>query len=149
MKDFGQIGLILLMVATWTFSSCNDTTRSGGKKLTQADSVWINFRTQLESENIDFLIKNSLDTIQCADCDIKTERQTEFYDADIVFKEHIDKVKYLKSFKDKEFSTYAVDNLIRVNYSFPATNSQDKGYNLIFTFIKVDERYLFMGMIVT
>jgi hypothetical protein len=103
----------------------------------------------MEKKNIDFLIRNSLDTIQCVDCDIRPDRETEFYDAELIFNSHLDKLGRLKSLEDKEFTTHEEDNIIRVNYSFPATFSQDHGYNLIFTFVKVDDKYLFTGMIVT
>jgi hypothetical protein len=149
MKTFEQVGLILIIVTARTFSSCEKTDKSKNEGLTQAENVWVNFMTQLESGNIDFLIKNSLDTIQCVDCEVTSDRQTEFYVADFIFKNRLDKLKHLKSLKDKEFSIHMVDNLIRVNYSFPATISQDHGYNLIFTFVKVDNKYMFTGMIVT
>jgi hypothetical protein len=83
------------------------------------------------------------------DCDIRFDRETEFYDAELIFKNHLAKLGHLKSLKDKEFTTHEEDNTIRVNYSFSATFSQDHGYNLIFTFTKVDNKYLFTGMIVT
>lgn len=145
MRYFGQT--LFLLLFTLTFLSCDKT----GKRetLTQADSIWINFRTQIENKNIDFLIKNSLDTIQCVDCDIRPDHGSEFYDAAVVFNNHLDKLKHLKSLKEKEFTTHEEDNMISVNYSFPATFSQDHGYNLIFTFIKVDDKYLFTGMFVT
>jgi hypothetical protein len=130
-----------------TILSCDKTDKR--ETLTQADSLWVNFMTQLENGNIDFLIKNSLDTIQCVDCEISSDRETEFYDAELIFNNHLDKLKHLKSLKDEEFTTHEEDNVIRVNYSFPATFSQDRGYNLIFTFIKVDDKYLFAGMFVT
>jgi hypothetical protein len=145
MKYFGQI--LFLFLFTWTLWSCSRADKL--ETLSQADSVWINFMAQLENKNIGFLIKNSLDSIQCVDCDIKSDRKTEFYDAEFVFKNHLDELKHLKSLKDKEFTTHEEDNLIRVHYSFPATFSQDHGYNLVFTFIKVDDKYLFTGMFVT
>jgi hypothetical protein len=144
MKYFGQLGLILVILAALTSGSCKKT----DKVLTQADSVWINFKTQLGTGNIEYLIKNSLDSIQCVDCDIETERPTEFYDTDFILRNHLDKFK-LESIRDKEFDTYVIDDLIRVNYSFPATFFHDHGYNLIFTFQKVDNIYLFTGVIVT
>jgi hypothetical protein len=145
MRYFGQT--LFLLLFTSTILSCDKT----GKRetLTQADSLWINFMTQMENKNVDFLIENSLDTIQCVDCDITSNPETEFYDAELVFINHLDKLKHLKSLRDQGFTTYEEDNMIRVNYSFPATFSQDRGYNLIFTFIKVDDKYLFTGMIVT
>jgi hypothetical protein len=145
MKYFGQI--LFLLLTTLTIWSCDKTHKR--ETLTQADSVWINFMTQLEKGNVDFLLKNSLDTVQCVDCGIEAHPTTEYYSSGLIFNHYLEQIKHLKSFKDNEFSTHVEDNLIRVNYSFPSTYFQDHGYNLIFTFIKVDDKYLFTGMFVT
>lgn len=133
----------MLTVTIW---SCDKPNKR--EALTQADSIWINFRTQLEKGNVDFLIRNSLDTIQCVDCEIEAHPTTEYFSSDLIFNHYLEQI-YSESIKDKEFKTHVEDNLIRVNYSFSATHSQDHGYNLIFTFIKVDDKYLFTGMFVT
>jgi hypothetical protein len=77
MRHFRQT--LFLLLVTLTILSCDRTGKS--ETLTQADSLWINFMTQIENRN-NFLIKNSLDTIQCVDCDIRSDHETEFYDAE-------------------------------------------------------------------
>lgn len=127
--------------------SCNKIKKSS--RLTFADSIWVNFSKHLENKNLAFLIENSLDTIQCVDCEILPFKENEYYKAKFIFNNRIEKLKYLKTFKDIEFSTFEEDSIIYVNYSFPETFTQEYGYNLIFIFKKVKNRYLFAGKILT
>src|SRR5688572_19374354 len=102
MKYVGRTGLMLLL-AIWAICACERSYKPELGKLTQADSIWISFMTQMENGNVEFLLENSLDTIQCVDCNIESGGQSEFYDSDLIFNHHLGKLKHLKSLRDKEF----------------------------------------------
>lgn len=116
---------------------------------TFADSLWLEFAQALESKNIEYLVQNSLDTIQCAECQLLINVESEFYEANFLFENHINKLAHLPSFKDRVFSTFQNDNLINVNYKIKCKKCEYGAYNLIFTFVKIKEEYLFKGMIAT
>ncbi|WP_133259614.1 hypothetical protein [Pseudochryseolinea flava] len=143
--SFLQASIFALL--SFTVISCGQ--RDERKKLSSIDSIWVNFKTQLENRNVKFLVANSLDTIQCVDCGDSAGEETEFYDAHFIFQNRLDKVKHFKNLSDKDFTTHESDNLVRVSYNIPSSLFQDHGYNLIFTFVKVKNKYLFAGMIVT
>src|SRR5688572_1543016 len=111
MKYFGHI--LFLALLTQTIWSCDKTYKR--ETLTQADSVWVNFMIQLDSANVDYLLKNSLDTIQCVDCEIKAHETAEFFSSELIFNHYLEQIRHLKSLKDLEFTTHVEDNLIRVN----------------------------------
>jgi hypothetical protein len=117
--------------------------------MTTTDSLWIEFAKAMESNNIDFLIDNSLDSITCYDCNIGTDNQKIYFDSQFIFRNHMDKIMHLKSLTDKEFSSYHDDNIIQISYTIKASQAPEGAYNLIFTFIKKGKRFLFQGMLVT
>lgn len=67
--------------------------------------MWNEFALAMETKNLEYLIKNSFDTIQCIDCIINNKS------------ENLDKLMHLDSLTNIEFSTYTTDSIIRVSYS--------------------------------
>ncbi len=132
--------------------SCGQNNKKAKENYSTTDLIWLKFSKALEVKDYNYLIENSMDTIQCVDCFPKIKSSSEFYEAKFIFgnNENIKKIMHLESLSDKKFSTFVQDNLFRVNYIIEnKTFLADKGYNLIFTFKKTKEGYLFFGMIVT
>jgi hypothetical protein len=102
----------------------------------------------MESRNINYLIINSLDTIQCGDCNLDKNRN-EYFSSRFVFENHLEKIMHLKSLTNRNYSMYQDDSSIHVMYEIRTSNALEGGYNLIFNFVKVDSKYFFAGMIVT
>ncbi len=146
------LGLILCV-----FLGCKDYKQVDKKRelknLSFADSTWIRFAQAMELKDYNYLMKNSLDTIRCTECDMKRglgfQKENDFYDSQIVFKTRIDELMHLDSLTNREFSTFEGDDIIYVNYIVKSKKSMDFGYNLIFTFIKTNKGFKFNGMIIT
>ena len=136
-------------------SSCHSQGRKSSEstavmnKIIPADSIWLSFLNGLNQENVEFLVQNSIDTIQCAECNLLDDYDSEWYECTFVYENHIDELMHLESLSNLSYTTYSDDELIHINYEIAAEEAMEGGYNLIFTFIKVDEKYLFKGMIVT
>lgn len=115
------------------------------------DSIWIPFVKAMESNDIEFLIANSLDSLTCFDCDIDTDidSQKEYFDSEFLLKNHLDKLMHLPTLSDKPFSTYQLqDDLLRIGYTIETTQAPEGAYSLFFTLVKKDKKYYFQGMIV-
>lgn len=104
----------------------------------------------LDQQNTQYLLDHSLDSIQCAECNLIPEQISEFYTSEFVFKNPVNlkKMKHLPNLKRYSYTIFKDDELIRVNYKIKANNSEG-GYNLIFTFVRTKKGDLFHGMIVT
>jgi len=108
------------------------------------DSIWIEFASALENKDLDYLIQNSMDTIQCVDC--ISESDKEYFSSKYIFKNHIKELMHLESLTDKKFSSSFDGDFIRINYTIKWEKAPEGAYNLIFSFKKVDNKYLFNGM---
>lgn len=136
--------LFVILLAT----GCESSKQADNDKvLTYADSLWIEFYFALKTENLNYLIENSLDTIQCAECDISI--QNEYHKSEFIFKNHINQLIHLNSLKGKEFSSFQDHEVIHITYFIYSKNAEENGYNLIFTFIQTKDGFKFKGMIVT
>ncbi len=142
--------LINILISLIVFSSCNIENNSyNEKKLTKTDSIWLKFAKAMELKDVDFLINNSLDTISCFDCCIDTNNEINYFDAEFIFQNHLDKLMHLKSLSKKEYLISEIDsNLIKVVYNVKTSQAPEGGYSLIFTLIKKDDKYYFQGMMV-
>lgn len=140
---------LLAIIFSVSFCSSSRSDNKQEKVLTTPDSLWLQFAYRMETKDIDFLVNNSLDTIQCADCNLDGNPDNEYYESKFVFEKHIDKIMHIDSLRNKGHYIYQDDSLMHVVYSIKNLNAFEGGYNLIFNFIKVDERYLFKGIIVT
>jgi len=131
--------------------SCTTKSEQSNEEICKADSLWIEFATALENKDSQYLIPHSFDTVQCAECDIQPNSETEYYPAATLFNnpEYIGKLMHLNSLTDIEFSTYQAEDLIRVSYKIKSNSAPEGGYNLIFTFVNTEKGYRFEGMIVT
>jgi hypothetical protein len=121
------------------------------KKLSKSDLKWIEFVTALENDDYDYLINNSLDTIQCTECEFIENNESDLYSSKFLFSnpKYVKKLKHIDSLLHEEFTTYEVPGMIKVNYKIKSRYAPEGGYNLIFTFVLMDDKYLFTGMLVT
>lgn len=113
------------------------------------DSVWLKFAKAMDSKDIDFLIKNSLDSVTCYDCNIGVDSSKEYFNTKFIFTNHLDKIKHLQVLLNKPFSTYKVDNdYAKVVYNIRVPQAPEKDYGLFFTLVKKVKTYYFQGMMV-
>ena len=147
------IGFISIIV--FSISACSDFKQTEKEKIkekgdiTFVDTLWNEFARAMESKNLDYLIQNSLDTIQCAECKIGFEKTNEFHESRLIFKNHLNQLMHLKSLTDKRYSKFQSDSLIHINFKIDAPKSEEGEYNLIYTFILTDKGFKFKGMIMT
>lgn len=115
------------------------------------DSTWIEYARAMERKDINYLLKHSLDSIQCVDCQLVPDNNNEYYSAEFVFNNHLNKLMHLQSLSDKKFSTYWSDDksTFYVNYNVKTKNAPEGGYNLIFIFTNRKAQWKLQGMIVT
>jgi len=127
------VGLIMI------FHSCKEEYNDSDKIL-----IWENFKTKIENNDYEYLIENSTDSIKCVDCisgenELKIPKET-------IYKNYIGKLYDSKILDKKEYSIYSDNRIIRISYTFK-TLSGNESTNIIYMFDKVDNRYLFTGMI--
>jgi len=147
-KKLLVLSISVIIISIFIYSS-TDFQEEKFKKKMASDSLWLQFAHCMETNDIQFLMENSLDTIQCAECNLDGKSENEYYESRFVFEKHIDKLMHLNSLHNRYYSIYQDDSLMHVVYSVKTTNTVEGGYNLIFNFIKVDDKYLFKGMIMT
>ena len=86
------------------------------QKNTKKNLIWVNFKDAIENNKIDYLLKNSIDSIQCIDCVIgKNEK---LHSSKFIFKNHIKKLYNKELLKNKDYSISINDSIIRVIYDF-------------------------------
>ena len=110
------------------------------------DSLWFEFASAMENKNLAYLIKRSLDTIQCVDCTTKFKTKNNYYDAKMIFKNHLEELMHLDSLTNKDFSSYSNDSIIRIGYTIECKEAPEGAYGLFFSFRRVKRDYLFSGM---
>jgi len=149
-RTFGIISIVIFSI--FACSELRQTEKeiiTEKTELTFADTLWIDFARALESKNLEYLIQNSLDIIQCTECEIGIEKANEFYESGLIFKTHINQLMHLKSLTDKKYVKYQTDSLVHINFKIEAPKSEEGGYNLIYTFIRTEKGFKFKGMIMT
>ncbi len=120
--------------------SCTNSNRS--REYTTLDSTWLEFATAIEQRDIGFLITHSLDSIQCVDCtSIEEATENEVYPAQFLLYHHLEDFAHLKDLK-KDFGTWEDDSLVRVTYTIEWAQAETGRYNLVFTLVKQNGKYL-------
>ena len=144
---FKILGLILIiqLLGCSGFPKKETNTNSSRKDL-YADSLWTEYARAMETKNIQYLIENSLDTIQCGDCIFDNKSKSEYYDSEMIFEDYLDKLMHLDSLTNREFSTFRNDTIIRISYNIKWKLAPEGAYGLVFTFKKRNKMFLFDGM---
>jgi hypothetical protein len=145
------LGLILLsQLLTNCFYRTDKLGQNGSdlKNLSYADSLWIDYKGALQNQRIDYLIDNSLDSIQCVDCVTDSNNLSDIYNSKYIFDNHLKELKHLDSLTN-DYLAYQNDSMIFINYTVKDKKSEEGGYNLIYIFKKSNQRYLFNGMTTT
>ena len=115
----------------------------------RADSIWEYFDRAMETRDIEYLIANSLDTIQCSELQIPSPHYDEYYDARFIFEHHLKELMQLDDLSTSGYSSRDEDSLIYIIYDIKSRQAPEGGYNLIFRFVGKGNRYYFAGMIMT
>ncbi|TKG91501.1 hypothetical protein EYV94_20970 [Puteibacter caeruleilacunae] len=143
MKLLNNTLLITALIGLITY--CNPQPRDCNPQEIAADSLWQKFAYSLETRDTTFLINNSLDTIQCAEF----SSENEYFASEFIFKNHIKKLMHLDSLRNADYNIYVGDSLMHINYPIKTNKTIEGGYNLIFSFSKVENRFVFRGMLLT
>mgnify|MGYP000309547049 CR=1 FL=1 len=131
--------LLLVLTLVIFLNSCKKESKTFEK-----NSFWENFKTKLEKNDLEYLIKNSFDSIQCIDC-VPNERGM-LYSPKFIYINYKNEF-YDKIFLDeKKYSVYQKDSIIRINYSFKGKFGNE-GHNIIYMFDKKENKFLLSGMI--
>ena len=108
---------------------------------TSTDSLWLNFATAMERNDLEYLLANSLDSIRCVDCNPTTPNwEDEVYEAEYLFRNHLTDLMHLDNLTSG-FSTYQDSTLLRVGYSVEAPQAEEGVYTLVFTLERINEKY--------
>jgi len=145
------LGLILLSQLLTNCSYRTDKLSQKGsdlKNMSYADSLWIDYKSAMQNQRIDYLIDNSLDSIQCVDCVTDSNNLSDIYDSKYIFDNHLKELIHLDSLTN-DYSAFQNDSMIFINYTIKDKKSEEGGYNLIYIFKKSNQRYLFSGMTTT
>ena len=124
-----------------------DSLKTELKQIYTVDNiVWGKFKNGIKNKELTYLLNNSLDSIKCTDCVVgKNEKHIS---SELIFKKYLDRLYDYELLKNKVYSLYENDSIIRVNYSFEKLIGAESS-NIIYTFNKIDEKFLFTGMITT
>ena len=129
---------ILFLLGLSLLFSCGNNSQNIKSKL------WEDFKLSLEEKNLEYLIKNSFDSIKCIDCDIiNSERE---YFSKVVFEKYLDKFYNQDLLKDKQYSVFKNDSILRINYSF-RNKFGELSSNTIYMFDKKEDKFILSGMI--
>jgi hypothetical protein len=110
----------------------------------KGNTFWGNYKIHLQNNDIDYLVKNSLDSIKCIDC-FKNEVE-KLYSSKFIFENYKNEFYNKKKLDKKEYSVYKNDSIIRINYSFE-NRFGDESHNTIYMFDKIEGKFLLTGMI--
>ena len=129
---------ILFLLGLSLLFSCGNNPQNIKSKL------WEDFKLSLEEKNLEYLIKNSFDSIKCIDCDIiNSERE---YFSKVVFEKYLDKFYNQDLLKGKQYSVFKNDSILRINYSF-RNKFGELSSNTIYMFDKKEGKFILRGMI--
>jgi len=95
----GVLGGIFLIYIAPFISGENSNTSEQSQTVNTETSFWTEFVMGLEKNNTQFLISNSLDSIQCAECNFIEGQVSEYYKSAFIFgdPERIKKLMHLNS----------------------------------------------------
>jgi hypothetical protein len=114
-----------------------------------SDSIWDYFVRAMETSDIEYLIANSFDSINCSELGVPSGKNDEVYESEFIFNNHLDKLMHLDNLSTHRQDIYETDSTLDINYQIKCPNAEEGGYNLIFFFKKRGDKYLFSGMILT
>ena len=146
LRIFGFISICIFLICCSRLKQENNLAQK--KKLDFADSLWIDFSTAIENKDFAYLVENSLDTIECIDCTNDSAIEKPYFKSDFIFQNHLESLYNHEYLEKLQYTTFHSDtNEIRINYSIESPQAPEGGYNIIYTFIRKNNKYLFKGMI--
>lgn len=130
--------IIRVTIICFLFSCCNNQEKVG------KDVFWENFKQKLQKNDINYLLKNSLDSINCSDCN--SNSIDELFSSKAVFSKYKNQFYKNSLLDNKNYTVNKNDSFIRVNYIFVGKNGNE-GHNIIYIFDKIDNQFLLSGKI--
>ncbi len=106
-----------------------------------AMGVWANFEQALQIGNMDYLLANSLETLQCTDCKDKSDDASRFPAREVFTNKWLQKMLL----SDQNPSIYIDENQIKVSFSSDKGSSAESSLT-VFSFVYQQNKYLFEGM---
>ena len=101
---------------------------------------------RIENKDLNYLNINSTDLIKCVDC-ISNDKGI-LQKNELIFKEYIDKLYNSDLLNKKQYSIYENDSIIRISYNFKKMIGNESS-NITYMFDKINDEFLFTGMITT
>jgi hypothetical protein len=114
------------------------------KKKVVDNITWTKFKKAIEKNDTNYLIENFYDSIRCIDCIAGENEKNQL--SKHIFNKHIDKLYKSELLKDREYTFYQTDSIIRVNYKFEKLIGNES-YDIVYMFNKAKNKFLFSGMI--
>ena len=140
MRTTNSIYSILILSVLLVFSCKNES-----NQLTE-NPVWEKFKNGIENEDLTYLLNNSLDSIYCTDCILDVDN--ELHSKQLIFEKHRKNLYSSELLKGKTYSTHETDSIIRISYSFEKLSGNEAS-SIIYMFNRIENKYLFTGMITT
>ena len=106
--------------------------------------IWDACNQKSNRNDLDYLIENSTDSIQCIDC-INGKNKNKI-PSRLIFENFKEKLYNSDLLDKKEYSIYTDDKMIRVSYNFNSLIGNESS-DTVYMFDKIDDRFLFTGMI--
>ena len=144
MDRFYLCGFLILIL---TFSSLSVMSqKSKDSSIVFADSIWTAFSQAALNKDLDYLSKNSMDSITCVDCNIGPDRK--YYSAESVYQNDSSKLNQMVTYlANKDYSSYMEGSEIKIMYNIKSKYAEEGREGWLFTFKKIENEYKFTGML--
>ncbi len=109
--------------------------------------IWLDFKRALETQKVAYLLENSFDYILCVDC-VPNEQKTnnEYYKSEFIFKGYLTELIHHNTLEKLNPIFSANDTIIRIVYDVKTETAPEGHYNVVYTFLKSENEFLFEGM---
>ena len=123
--------ILTIFILAELLLSCTGRTEQP-RTLTSTDSLWLNFATAMERNDLEYLLANSLDSIRCVDCNPTTPNwEDEVYEAEYLFRNHLTDLMHLDNLNIRIFYLPGL-NLIKSRLFCRSTSSRRRGIYISF-----------------
>ena len=129
--------LILLTLPTFSCGDLNPTKKSNHKEV---EKFWELVKEAMEGRDIDFLITNSTEKIQCSVCN-SNDSISEWYEVEGFYSSYLEKIKPPI---EKDYGVSYDPN--QDNYKVSYEMNGDKNYNDVYVIVKDEGELKFQGM---
>lgn len=138
----------LILLTLFVFSiKCSDKVSKEKENFPKIERFWMSIKEAMESKDIEFLVLNSTQKIQCGNCGIKLD-SIEWFEAELFYKTYLNKIipqlkkDYNIAYDIGGITIDKTEKLHCVNYSMKVKEE----YNLLYSIIEKGEYIKFQGM---